>query len=115
MGFLKNTKVSAMNLYLVLMAMLMVFVGQAEIIAQSKKAVREQRLVTATNWQEVAAVEARYVVGLVIGIYLLAALIPSAITALNDTNTTGWTATQLAIWGVLSVIILAVVIMKISE
>jgi len=76
---------------------------------------RVKALKSIRSWQEHAAVEARYVVGLVIGIYLLAALIPSAITALNSTNTSGWTATQLAIWGVLSVIILAVVIMKISE
>jgi len=69
----------------------------------------------AQKWQEHAAVEAKYVVGLVIGVYLLAALIPSAISAINGTNTSGWTASQLAIWGVLSIIILAVIIMKIAE
>jgi hypothetical protein len=59
--------------------------------------------------------EARYIIGLIIGIYLLAALIPAAISALNGANVTGWTTTQTAIWAVLSIIILATVIMKISE
>lgn len=87
--------------------------------AYALKSIKDNERVKALSlvhsWQEHAAVEARYVVGLVIGIYLLAALIPSAISALNDTNTSGWTSTQLAIWGVLSIIILAVIIMKISE
>jgi len=90
-------------------------IAQATALKAKLQVIRNARLAKAKTMQEQAAVEARYVVGLVIGIYLLAALIPSAISALNNTNTTGWTATQLAIWGVLSVIILAVVIMKISE
>ena len=64
---------------------------------------------------EEALLEAKYIVGLVIGIYLFSALLPSAITALNGANTTGWTTTQLAIYGVISIVILAVIIMKISE
>lgn len=55
------------------------------------------------------------IIGLVIGVVILAALLPTAITAINDANTTGWNATQLAIWGILGLIILAVVVMKISE
>lgn len=64
---------------------------------------------------EEALLEAKYIVGLVIGIYLFSALLPSAISALNEANTSGWTATQVAIYGVISIVILAVIIMKISE
>lgn len=64
---------------------------------------------------ESGMMDARAIVVLVIGVYLASALLPSAISALNDANTSGWTATQTAIWGVVSVVILAVVIMKIAE
>lgn len=64
---------------------------------------------------EGAMLEPRYLIFLVIGIYLIAALLPAAISTLNTTNTTGWTDTQIAIYGVFSVIILAVVITKVSE
>ena len=59
--------------------------------------------------------EAKYIITLVIGIYLFSALLPSAITSLNGANTTGWTATQIAIYAVIGIVILAVVIIKITE
>lgn len=68
-----------------------------------------------TPENEMAMLEARSIVILVIAIYLLAALLPSAISALNASNTTGWTATQIAIWSVLSIVILAVIIIKLTE
>lgn len=68
-----------------------------------------------TPENEIAMLEARSIVVLIIAIYLLSALIPSAISSLNDANTTAWTATQIAIWGVISIVILATIIMKISE
>jgi hypothetical protein len=55
------------------------------------------------------------IISLVIGLVVLAALLPTAITSLNGANTTGWTTTQTAIWAVLGIIVLAVVVMKISE
>jgi phosphohistidine swiveling domain-containing protein len=55
------------------------------------------------------------IIGLVIGIVILAALMPTAISSINDANTTGWDASQAAIWSILGLIILAVVVMKISE
>ena len=55
------------------------------------------------------------IIGLVIGVVILAALLPTAINAINDANTSGWDATQASIWGVLGIIIIAVVIMKITE
>lgn len=57
----------------------------------------------------------RWVVGLIIFIYLLASLLPAAISSLNDANTTGWTTTQIAIWSVVSIVILAAIIIKVSE
>jgi hypothetical protein len=59
--------------------------------------------------------EAKYIITLVIGIYLFSALLPSAIISLNAANTTGWTATQVAIYAVIGIVILAVVIIKITE
>lgn len=67
------------------------------------------------HMNEDGILEPRFLIFLIIGIYLLAALLPSAISTLNGANTTGWTATQIAIYGVFSVIVLAVVIIKISE
>lgn len=55
------------------------------------------------------------IIGLVISVVILAALLPTAMSAINDANTTGWDASQTAIWGILGLIILAVVVMKISE
>jgi hypothetical protein len=68
-----------------------------------------------TPENEQAMLEAKYIVGLVIGIYLFSALLPSAITALNGANTTSWTATQIAIYSVIGIVVLAVVIIKITE
>jgi len=62
-----------------------------------------------------AMLEARSIVILIIAIYLLAALIPAAISALNNASTVGWTTTQIAIWSVLSIVILASIIIKITE
>lgn len=59
--------------------------------------------------------DTKAIIGLVIGIVILAALLPTAVTALNNANLTGWDATQTAIWGILGLIILAVVVMKIAE
>jgi len=59
--------------------------------------------------------EAKYIITLVIGIYLFSALLPAAITSLNAANTTGWTSTQVAIYAVVGIVILTVVIVKISE
>lgn len=80
-------------------------------IAKTEKAYKENP----SPENEQAMIDARAIVVLVIGVYLASALLPSAINALNDANTSGWTGTQIAIWSVVSVVILAVVIMKIAE
>lgn len=55
------------------------------------------------------------IISLVIGIVIMAALLPTAINAINEANTTGWDSTQTAIWGILGLIILAVIVMKVTE
>lgn len=82
-----------------------------KIVMEAERAYAENP----TPENEKAMMDARAIVVLVIGVYLASALLPSAISALNDANVSGWTATQTAIWGVVSVVILAVVIMKIAE
>jgi hypothetical protein len=51
------------------------------------------------------------VVGLFLTVVLAAALIPSALTTFNAANTSGWSAEQIALWGVIGVIIIVAVIM----
>lgn len=81
------------------------------LVRKTEKAYQEN----STPENEQAIMDARAIVVLVIGIYLASALLPSAISALNEANTSGWTTTQIAIWSVVSVVILAVVIMKLAE
>ena len=58
---------------------------------------------------------AKEIVGLVIGIYLISALIGGAISALNLVNTTGWTTQQVAIWAVIPTVIIAGIIIAITD
>lgn len=51
------------------------------------------------------------VVGIFLTVVLAAALIPSALTTFNAANTTGWSTEQVALWGVIGVIIIVAVIM----
>jgi hypothetical protein len=51
------------------------------------------------------------VVGLFLTVVLAAALIPSALTTFNAANTSGWSSEQIALWGVIGVIIIVGVIM----
>lgn len=51
------------------------------------------------------------VVGIFLTVVLAAALIPSALTTFNAANTTGWSTEQIALWGVIGVIIIVAVIM----
>ena len=33
-----------------------------------------------------------------IGVFIIAAIIPAALSSLNTANTTGWTPTEIALW-----------------
>lgn len=85
-----------------------------EARSQEKEAIAKYKA-NPTPENEQAMLEAKYIVALVIGVYLFSALLPSAISALNDANQTGWTTTQIAIYSVIGIVILAVVIIKITE
>lgn len=64
---------------------------------------------------ERALMDAKTIVFMVIGVYLISALLPSAISAINGANTTGWTTEQIAIWGIVGILIIAIVIVKLVE
>lgn len=49
--------------------------------------------------------------GLAIAALFIAAVIPVALTALNDTNTTGWSAGEIALFGFLGLAILGTVVL----
>lgn len=89
-------------------------VSLREARAQEKASVAKYKA-NPTPENEEAMLEAKYIVGLVIGVYLFSALLPSAISALNEANQTGWTATQIAIYSVIAIVILAVIIIKLTE
>jgi hypothetical protein len=69
----------------------------------------------AANWREAGMLTAKEIIILIIAIFILAALLPGAIQSLNAANTTGFTTTQLALYGVIAVVIIAVVIYKLVE
>jgi len=58
------------------------------------------------------AMGANEIVTLVIAIFILAALLPSAMTSIFAANTTAWSATTILMWGILPVIIIAVIVLK---
>jgi len=46
------------------------------------------------------------VIMLVLGVYVVAALIPGAITTLTGANTTGWDTSTVALWGIIPLIVI---------
>ena len=64
---------------------------------------------------EQALMDAKAIVLMVIGVYLISALVPSAISAINGANTSGWTTEQIAIWGIVGILIIAIIIVKLVE
>ncbi len=68
-----------------------------------------------TPENEQAMIEAKSIIVLVIAVLIMAAVLPSALQALNGANTTGFSPAELALWGVIGVIIIAVVVMKLAE
>lgn len=46
------------------------------------------------------------ILGICLGAYMMASTIPGALTAINEANTTGWTASQAALWPIVGIIIL---------
>ncbi len=48
---------------------------------------------------------------LVIGAIFVSALLPAAMSSVNTANTSGWTTSQIALWGIIGVVIIIVVVM----
>ena len=62
-----------------------------------------------------SAVSGNEIVTIVIAIFILAAMLPAAISALFGANTTGWSPTTILMWGLLPVIIIAVMVLKVYK
>lgn len=52
-------------------------------------------------------------IGMVILIFVAAALLPDAITEIEDANTTGWDSSAVALWGIIGIVIVAAFIVGI--
>ena len=62
-----------------------------------------------------SAVSGNEIVTIVIAIFILAAMLPAAISALFGANTSGWSPTTILMWGLLPVIIIAVMVLKVYK
>lgn len=50
------------------------------------------------------------IIGIALGVYVLAALIPSALTTFFGANTTGWDTATVALWGIIPLAIVILVV-----
>ena len=50
-----------------------------------------------------------------IGIMIMASLIPAALETYHSANTTGFTTTELALWGLVGVLVIVGVIKKVTD
>lgn len=50
------------------------------------------------------------IIGLAISVIVMAAVLPSALTTLFDTNTTGWSTGAVALWDALPLVIIAAIV-----
>lgn len=51
-------------------------------------------------------------IGWAIGLYILAAILPGAIGAFMNANTTGWTETVITIWNLIPLVLVAYVLTR---
>ena len=58
-----------------------------------------------------ASLSVAKIIGLVIGIYVMASILPSAITQITNSSTAGWGTAEIALWGLLPLIFIVVIIM----
>ena len=55
------------------------------------------------------------IIGLALGLYVLAAVIPAALTQFFGADTTGWDAGTVALWGLIPLIAVIVLVKKLSK
>ena len=74
-------------------------------------AVSVMRAAKLKQMNEDGAIDVKVIVMLGVSAFITAAFIPPAITALADTNTTAFSPTEQAVFGIIGVVILIVVIL----
>lgn len=55
------------------------------------------------------------VIGLVVAVLVAAAAIPTAVSAIANTNTTGWGVGEIALWGIVGIVVIAVVVVALTK
>jgi hypothetical protein len=50
------------------------------------------------------------IIGIVIGVYIMAATVPDALTTMNAANTTGWTTAQAALWPIIGLLVIVAIV-----
>ena len=58
------------------------------------------------------AVTPNEIIGIAIAILVMAAILPTALTSFFDANTTGWDSATVLLWGIVPLIVIAVIVMK---
>jgi len=87
-------------------------------LAELRKEYREAKIRYENNptpENEKAMMGVKETIGLVIGVLVIAYVLPSALQALAGANTTGLPASEVALFGVIGLVIIAIVIMKVAE
>lgn len=64
---------------------------------------------------DIGVLEARALIIFAIGIIVLAAILPSALSAVHAANTSGWSTAETGIWSVLGIVVIGVAIYKLIE
>jgi hypothetical protein len=54
----------------------------------------------------------KFILGLVIGVYVMASVLPGAITAITGACTSGWGTAEIALWGLLPLVLIVIVLYR---
>jgi len=73
--------------------------------------VRAKSIVSNSKFLSNEKAEAGKVIEFAITVIIVAAIIPAALVAIFGANTTGWDAATIAIWGIIGVIIVAIIVL----
>jgi len=55
------------------------------------------------------------IIGIALGLYVLAAVLPSALNAFFDADTTGWDAGTVALWGLIPLLVIIFLVRRYSK
>lgn len=62
-----------------------------------------------------ASVSADNIIKISIALFILAAILPSAITTLATTNTTGWSSATVTVWNIIPLVVVAGFVVALYE